>query len=92
MLNASTSYIERQNLTVRIHIWRPTLLTNAFSKKLESHMNAISLHFMFYHFGKVHKILHVTPTMEAEITDHVWDLENDSQDGGYERINEKGRT
>jgi len=72
--DVSTSYVERANLTMRMHIRRFTRLTNAFSKKLENHMHAISLHFMFYNFCKIHKSLRVTPAMEAGITDHVWDI------------------
>jgi IS1 family transposase len=75
MENVSTSYVERQNLTMRMHMRRFTRLTNAFSKKMENHMHAISLYFMFYNFCKIHKTLRVTPAMEAGITDHVWDLE-----------------
>ncbi len=73
--NISTSYVERQNLTMRMHMRRFTRLTNAFSKKLENHMHAISLYFMFYNFCKIHKTLRVTPAMEAGLTSHVWDLE-----------------
>ncbi len=75
MENVSTSYVERQNLTMRMHMRRFTRLTNALSKKMENHMHAISLYFMFYNFCKIHKTLRVTPAMEAGITDHVWDLE-----------------
>lgn len=75
MKDVSTSYVERQNLTMRMHMRRFTRLTNAFSKKLENHMHAISLYFMFYNFCKIHKTLRVTPAMEAGIDDHVWDLE-----------------
>jgi len=75
MENVSTSYVERANLTMRMHMRRFTRLTNAFSKKLENHMHAISLYFMFYNFCKIHKTLRVTPAMEAGITDHVCDLE-----------------
>ncbi len=50
-------------------------LTNGFSKKLENHMHAISLHYMYYNFGRIHKSLRVTPAMEAGVTDHVWSLE-----------------
>jgi len=73
--NVSTSYVERQNLTMRMHMRRFTRLTNAFSKKLENHMHAISLYFMYYNFCKIHKTLRVTPAMQAGISDHVWDLE-----------------
>lgn len=71
----STSYVERQNLTMRMHMRRFTRLTNGFSKKVENHMHAVSLHFMFYNFAKVHKTLRVTPAMEAGISDHVWTIE-----------------
>lgn len=75
MAEVSTSYVERQNLTMRMHMRRFTRLTNAFSKKLENHMHAISLHFMYYNFCRIHKTLRVTPAMEAGISDHVWTLE-----------------
>lgn len=61
----STSYVERQNLTMRMHMRRFTRLTNAFSKKIENHSYAIALHFVYYNFCKVHKTLRVTPAMEA---------------------------
>lgn len=63
----STSYVERQNLTMRMHMRRFTRLTNAFSKKIENHCYAIALHFVYYNFAKVHKTLRVTPAMEAKI-------------------------
>jgi hypothetical protein len=71
----STSYVERQNLTMRIHMRRFTRLTNAFSKKMENHCHAVALHFMYYNFGKVHHTLRVTPAMEAGVSDHVWSVE-----------------
>jgi IS1 family transposase len=71
----STSYAERQNLTMRMSMRRFTRLTNAFSKKVENLAHAVSLHFMFYNFGRIHKSLRVTPAMEAGIADHVWTLE-----------------
>jgi hypothetical protein len=71
----STSYVERANLTMRMHMRRFTRLTNGFSKKLENHMHAISLHFMYYNFCKIHTTLRVTPAMEAKIDDHVWTIE-----------------
>jgi IS1 family transposase len=70
----STSYVERQNLTMRMHMRRFTRLTNAFSKKIENHMHAISLYFMFYNYCKIHKSLRITPAMAAGITDHIWEL------------------
>lgn len=75
MTKVSTSYVERQNLTMRMSMRRFTRLTNGFSKKLENHVHAISLHYMYYNFGRIHQTLKVTPAMEAGITDHVWTLE-----------------
>lgn len=71
----STSFVERSNLTMRMHMRRFTRLTNGFSKKVENHMHAVSLHFMYYNFAKIHKTLRVTPAMEAGISDHVWSIE-----------------
>jgi IS1 family transposase len=71
----STSYVERQNLTMRMSMRRFTRLTNAFSKKLDNHKAAIALHFMHYNFARIHKTLRVTPAMEAGIADHVWSLD-----------------
>jgi IS1 family transposase len=70
----STSYVERQNLTMRMHMRRFTRLTNAFSKKLENHIAAISLHFMYYNFVRIHQTLRVTPAMAAGVTQHVWEV------------------
>ena len=71
----NTSFVERQNLTMRMHMRRFTRLTNGFSKKVENHANAVALHFMYYNFAKIHKTLRVTPAMEAGICDHVWGIE-----------------
>lgn len=71
----STSYVERQNLTMRMGMHHFTRLTNAFSKKAENHAHAVALHFMYYNFARIHKTLRVTPAMEAGITDRVWTLE-----------------
>jgi hypothetical protein len=68
----STSYVERQNLTMRMAMRRFTRLTNAFSKKLANLKAALVLHFAHYNFLRVHRSLRVTPGMEAGITDHVW--------------------
>jgi IS1 family transposase len=71
----STSYVERSNLTMRMSMRRFARLTNAFSKKVEHHIAALSLYFMFYNFCRVHQTLRVTPAMEAGISDHVWDVD-----------------
>lgn len=71
----STSYVERQNLTMRMGMRRFTRLTNGFSKKIQNLECAVALHFMYYNFGRIHKTLRVTPAMEAGIADHVWTLE-----------------
>jgi hypothetical protein len=68
----STSYVERQNLTIRMQLRRLTRLTNAFSKKLGHLKAAVALHFAYYNFCRVHASLRVTPAMEAGIADHVW--------------------
>jgi hypothetical protein len=71
----STSYTERQNLTMRMSMRRFTRLTNAFSKKLENHEAAIALHYMHYNFARIHQSLRVTPAMAAGVSEHVWSLE-----------------
>ncbi len=73
--HVSTSYVERQNLTMRMSMRRFTRLTNGFSKKLENHCHMVALHYMYYNFCRVHQSLRVTPAMEAGICDHVWDVE-----------------
>jgi hypothetical protein len=70
----STSYVERQNLTMRMSMRRFTRLTNGFSKKVENHEHAIALYFMYYNFARIHQTLRVTPAMEAGIASRVWDL------------------
>jgi IS1 family transposase len=72
--HVSTSYVERQNLTMRMSMRRFTRLTNAFSKKVENHAAAVALYFMFYNFGRVHQTLRVTPAMEAGVATHVWSI------------------
>ncbi len=71
----STSFVERQNLTMRMGMRRFTRLTNAFSRKIENHVAAVALHFIHYDFARIHKSLRVTPAMAAGISDHVWSLE-----------------
>lgn len=73
--HVSTSYVERQNLTMRMGMRRFTRLTNGFSKKLENHAHAVALHFMHYNFCRIHKTLRVTPAMAAGVTDHAWEIE-----------------
>ncbi len=70
----STSYVERQNLTMRMHMRRFTRLTNAFSKKVENHAHAVALHMMYYNFVRIHKTLRVTPAMAAGVSDRLWDI------------------
>lgn len=71
----STSYVERQNLTMRMSMRRFTRLTNAHSKKLENHGHAVAIHYMYYNFARIHSSLRVTPAMEAGVSEHVWSIE-----------------
>jgi IS1 transposase len=71
----STSFVERQNLTMRMSMRRFTRLTNAFSKKVENHEHMLSIYFMYYNFCRIHQILRVTPAMEEGIANHVWAIE-----------------
>ena len=73
--HVSTSYVERQNLTMRMSMRRFTRLTNGFSKKVENHSASVARHYMRYNFARVHKTLRVTPAMQAGLADHVWSLE-----------------
>jgi IS1 family transposase len=73
--HVSTSYVERQNLTMRMGMRRFTRLTNGFSKKVQNLQHAIALHFMHYNFCRIHQTLRVTPAMEMGLSDHVWELE-----------------
>lgn len=73
--HVSTSFVERQNLSMRMGMRRFTRLTNAFSKKIENHAHSVALYFMHYNFCRIHQTLRVTPAMEAGITDHVWSIE-----------------
>lgn len=71
----STSYVERQNLTMRMSMRRFTRLTSAFSKKVENLACAVALHFMYYNFCRIHQSLRITPAMAAGVSDHLWSLE-----------------
>lgn len=73
--HVSTSYVERQNLTMRMSMRRFTRLTNGFSKKLENHEHMLAIYFLYYNFCRVHQTLRVTPAMEAGLSNHVWTIE-----------------
>jgi IS1 family transposase len=73
--HVSTSYVERQNLTMRMHMRRFTRLTNGFSKKLDNHGYAVALHFMYCNYARIHQTLRVTPAMESGLSDHAWSIE-----------------
>jgi hypothetical protein len=70
----STSFAERQNLTMRMHMRRFTRLANTFSKKIENHFCAVALHAMYYNFVRIHQTLRVTPAIAAGVTDRVWEM------------------
>jgi IS1 family transposase len=72
--HVSTSYVERQNLTMRMSMRRFTRLTNAFSKKLDNHIHALALYFVFYNFTRIHKTLRMSPAMAAGVTDRLWEI------------------
>jgi IS1 family transposase len=72
--HVSTSFVERQNLNMRMGMRRFTRLTNAFSKKIENHAHAVALHFMYMNFVRIHQTLRVTPAMEAGLTHSPWTL------------------
>jgi IS1 family transposase len=73
--HVSTSYVERQNLTMRMHMRRFTRLTNGFSKKLDNHGYAVAVHFMYCNYARIHQTLRVTPAMEAGLANHPWTIE-----------------
>jgi hypothetical protein len=72
--HVSTSFVERQNLSMRMSIRRFTRLTNAFSKKIENHAASVAIWFMYYNFCRVHQTLRVTPAMESGLSNHVWSI------------------
>ena len=74
MAHVNTSYVERSNLTMRMHMRRFSRPTNAFSKKVENLAHAAALHMMYYNFVHVHKTLRITPAMKAGVTDRLWDI------------------
>lgn len=71
----STSYVERMNLQIRMNMRRFTRLINAHSKKIQNHVHALSLYFMFYNFARIHQTLRVTPAVQAGVANHVWSIE-----------------
>ena len=72
--HVSTSFVERQNLTMRMSMKRFARLSNGFSKKVENHEHNLALHYMHYNFCRIHQTLRCTPAMEAGVTEHVWSL------------------
>jgi hypothetical protein len=75
-IHISTSFVERQNLTMRMHMRRFTRLKKGFSKKIENHYHAIALHFVYYNFCKIHKTLRVTLAMEAKLTKRIMSIKD----------------
>ena len=73
--HVSTSFVERQNLSMRMGMRRFTRLTNGFSKKVENHEHALAIYFMHYNFCRIHQTLRCTPAMEAGVSDRVWSLQ-----------------
>jgi len=73
--DVSTSFVERQNLTMRTHMRRFRRLTNGFSKKIDNHAYAVALHFMYRNYARIHQTLRVTPAMESGLSDHVWSIQ-----------------
>ena len=74
MAHVSTSYVERQNLTMRMHMRRLTRLTNGFSKKVENHAYAVALHMMYYNFVKIHSKLRMSPAMASGVSTKLWEI------------------
>jgi len=74
MKHVLTSYVERSNLTMRMHMRCFARLTNAFSKKVENHAHAVALFTTYYNFVRIHKALRVTPAMAAGVSDRLWEV------------------
>jgi len=72
----STSYVERQNLTMRMQMRRFTRLTNGFSKKIENHIAALAIHYVHYNFCRIHQSLRVTPAMAAGVSNRLWSIQD----------------
>jgi len=92
MKHVSTSYAERQNLTMRMQMRRFTRLTNAFSKKFENHMHMVALYTVWYNFVKMHKTLRMTPAMAAGVTDKLWSMADLAElvDASLPKIGKRG--
>jgi IS1 family transposase len=93
--HVSTSYVERQNLSMRMGMRRFTRLTNAFSKKVENHAHALAIYFMHYNFVRIHQTLRCTPAMEAKVTDRLWSLDDmaalvESREESASAVTQKG--
>jgi hypothetical protein len=86
----STSYVERQNLTMRMHMRRFTRLTNGFSKKIENHCYSIALYFVYYNFVKIHSSISVTPAMQAGLTKRPMTIEDIANLGPIEVPKKRG--
>ena len=76
MAHVSTAYVERSNLTMRMHMRRFTRLTNGFSKKVENHAYAVALHMMYYNFVRIYSTLRMTPAMAAGVSDRLWEIDD----------------
>ncbi len=74
MKHVSTSYVERSNLTMRMHMRRFTRLTNAFSEKVENHAHAVALFTTYYNFVRLNKTLRATPAMAAGVSERLWEV------------------
>jgi hypothetical protein len=74
LAHVSTSHVERMNLSMRMGMRRFTRLTNAFSKKIDNHIYALSLYFVFYNFARTHKAHRLSPAMHAGVADRLWSM------------------
>ncbi len=92
MRHVSTSYVERQNLNIRMGMRRFTRLTNAFSKNIDNHCHALAIYFVYYNFVRLHKTLRMSPAMAAGVSDKLWSIEDMvALVEGYEQRKEKSK-